>query len=256
MRGLGTLGASVAAGLLLGLFVAPSTGSAQVALETRPNVLRVSTQPDRTGAALLAGSVVGARIYVTLANPSGVASTRFFVDDPLRTGKPVGADVAKPYDARGGTTSAARPLPTYGLVDGKHTLTVEMRLRSGGIAVKTARFTVRNTLTAPALTVTTGNARAELRWSATVRPSLAGFKVFRALPGGRFVAVTGLLGVSARSWSQTGLVNGTRYGYIVQAVGTISRLTAASPARYGVPLPPLRPHRPASRHTPRRPASR
>ena len=77
------------------------------------------------------------------------------------------------------------------------------------------------------LTATANNARVDLNWSDNSEPDLAGYTVFRAdTAGGPYTSLAPGLGASV--YSDTGVVNGTTYYYVVTATDTSGNESANS----------------------------
>jgi hypothetical protein len=106
--------------------------------------LRVSTAPDRSSPAPLAGRSVSGPVYVFVAPESGASEVKFYRDDPLRQKAPFRTERTPPWDFAGGTTTLASPFDTTTLVDGSHTITAAISLSTGGTEVITSGFTVAN----------------------------------------------------------------------------------------------------------------
>ncbi len=77
------------------------------------------------------------------------------------------------------------------------------------------------------LTATANNARVDLNWSDNSEPDLAGYTVFRAdTAGGPYTSLAP--GLAASVYSDTGVVNGTTYYYVVTATDTSGNESANS----------------------------
>jgi hypothetical protein len=110
--------------------------------------LSVSTNANRTGAVDLAGSTVSGNIAVFATPATGtsrVAIVGFYLDDPNRTSLPYWVQLISPYDLngtlKGGT---ANMFDTRALLNGSHTLTVEVLRVNGSLERRTVTFTVNN----------------------------------------------------------------------------------------------------------------
>ena len=97
------------------------------------------------------------------------------------------------------------------------------------------------------LTATAGDQGVSLDWADNTEPDLAGYNVYRSLtPGGPYTKVNGSL-VTTSDYSDTGLINGTTYYYVVKAVDTSDNESAASaeasatPSATGDTTPPAPP---------------
>jgi fibronectin type 3 domain-containing protein len=113
-----------------------------------------------------------------------------------------------------------------------------------GDGVVTAASPVRSATTLPlpppaptGLAAEPGDRQVTLRWNAVAQAT--GYRVKRALAsGGPYDVIAG--GLTATSWTDTSLVNGVRYYYVVTAVnaGGESPPSAEASATPGVPPPP------------------
>lgn len=93
----------------------------------------------------LDGAEVSGSIYPFLAPAEGVASTSWWLDDPLMGGAPLRTDSTAPFDfAPGSVTHRAAPLDTTTLADGEHTITVRVTTPGGAQHVSTATFETSN----------------------------------------------------------------------------------------------------------------
>ena len=114
----------------------------------------VSTNANRSGAVDLNGSTVSGNIAVFAAPAARtirVAIVGFYIDDPNRTSLPYWVQLLSPYDL-GGTAKngTANLFDTRLLLNGTHTLTVDLLRLNGSFERRTVSFTVNN----PAPTVT------------------------------------------------------------------------------------------------------
>jgi hypothetical protein len=116
--------------------------------------LSVSTNANRTGAVDLAGATVSGNIAVFATpsvNTSKVAVVAFYIDDPNRTSYPYWIQLLSPYDMNGTSKDGkANLFDTRQLLNGPHTLTVEVLRVNGTLERRTVSFTVNNP--APAVT--------------------------------------------------------------------------------------------------------
>ena len=110
--------------------------------------LSVSTNTNRTGAIDLAGSTVSGNIAVFATPATGtsrVVIVGFYLDDPNRASLPYWVQLVSPYDLngtlKGGT---ANMFDTRLLLNGSHTLTVEVLRVNGSVERRTVTFTVNN----------------------------------------------------------------------------------------------------------------
>ena len=114
----------------------------------------VSTNANRTGAVDLAGATVSGNIAVfatPAAGTSRVAIVGFYIDDPNRSSLPYWVQLLSPYDLNGTlSTGTANLFDTRRLLNGTHTLTVELLRVNGALERRTVSFTVNNP--APAVT--------------------------------------------------------------------------------------------------------
>ncbi len=110
--------------------------------------LSVSTNASRTGAIDLAGSTVSGNIAVFATPATGtsrVAIVGFYIDDPSRTSLPYSVQLVSPYDLSGTLKDGkANLFDTRRLLNGTHTLTVELLRLNGGFERRTVSFTVNN----------------------------------------------------------------------------------------------------------------
>ena len=90
--------------------------------------------------------------------------------------------------------------------------------------VKTA--TAACVMDKPVLTVTPGNKKVDLSWTAPANGSLTGYKLYRKDTGSYSLIAT-LTGAGSRTYSDTGLTNNTTYTYYVTAVGNCNADSAA-----------------------------
>jgi hypothetical protein len=114
----------------------------------------VSTNSNRSGAIDLAGATVSGNIAVfatPAAAASGVAIVTFYIDDVNRLNAPYWLQLRKPYDLNGTLSSGlASMFDSRLLLNGSHTLTVEVFRLNGSVERRTVSFTVNN----PTATVT------------------------------------------------------------------------------------------------------
>lgn len=111
----------------------------------------VSSQPDRSDSHPLAGTSYdnGAQVYIS-AEPSGVTSVRFYLDDPTMSGAPRHVEFFEPYDFNGTAddgTAIAFDIST--LEPGSHTITAAQLQTDGQTRVESATFDVLGTVDAP-----------------------------------------------------------------------------------------------------------
>ena len=114
----------------------------------------VSTNANRTGAIDLAGGTVSGNVAVfatPAAGTSRVVLVGFYIDDPNRSSLPYWVQLLSPYDLKGTLKDGTANLfDTRLLLNGTHTLTVELLRLNGALERRTVSFTVNN----PAPTVT------------------------------------------------------------------------------------------------------
>ncbi len=78
------------------------------------------------------------------------------------------------------------------------------------------------------LVATPGNAQVALAWNANTESGLAGYDVYRSTTsGGPYTNLTATP-VTSPAYTDTGVVNGTTYYYVVKALNTASQLSGAS----------------------------
>jgi hypothetical protein len=88
------------------------------------------------------------------------------------------------------------------------------------------------------LVATPGNAQVALAWNANTDPGLAGYYVYRSsTSGGPYTNLTSTP-VTNPAYTDTGVVNGSTYYYVVKAVNTASQLSGASSQVSGTPSAP------------------
>jgi hypothetical protein len=80
------------------------------------------------------------------------------------------------------------------------------------------------------MTAETGDGRAVLSWDQATDPSGIGhYRIFRAVGTGAFALAASIPAAAARTWTQSGLMAGTEYRYVVRAVDTKSNVGPPSP---------------------------
>jgi hypothetical protein len=105
----------------------------------------VSQSATRSSPVPLQGQTVSGNIYVfTSPDTSDISRVRFYLDDPNMTGTPRQLERNGPYDFAGGSVNTANPFNTATLVNGTHTITAAVDLKSGGSVVVHATFTTAN----------------------------------------------------------------------------------------------------------------
>jgi hypothetical protein len=127
---------------------AGSVGSSRSNL-TGAATLLVSTSPTRSSPIPLAGAVLTGSVYIftsdgtSTANPTGVSSVSYWLDDTAMTGTPTHVEHYTPYDFVGtADDGTAEPWNTSSVVSGTHTITQSVLPTSGSAQVNTATFTV------------------------------------------------------------------------------------------------------------------
>jgi len=138
-------------GFYSGTVTATSPGYESAALTVTLTVgtagfnLLVSQSATRSSPILLQGQTVSGNIYVfTSPDTSDISRVRFYLDDPNMTGTPRRIEQNGPYDFNGGSVTTATPFNTATLVNGTHTITAAIDLKSGGSTVVHATFTSAN----------------------------------------------------------------------------------------------------------------
>jgi hypothetical protein len=110
--------------------------------------LSVSTNANRTNPVDFAGSTVSGNIAVfatPAANSSRVVLMGFYFDDPNRTSLPYWLQLLSPFDLAGTLRNGTANLfDTRLLLNGTHTLTVELLRLNGTLERRTVSFTVNN----------------------------------------------------------------------------------------------------------------
>lgn len=103
-----------------------------------------ATSADARSVSPLGDAVVSGRIWVYVV-PDGVASVRFWLDDPTGVGGPVNVEQQPPYSlVRGTGNDRPGSLDTRGLVNGPHTVRTEITRTDRSVTLRLARFTVAN----------------------------------------------------------------------------------------------------------------
>lgn len=87
------------------------------------------------------------------------------------------------------------------------------------------------------LVATAGNARVALAWNSSPEADLAGYAVFRSTDGVNFLEITTAL-LTTAAYSDTGLVNGFTYSYVVIAEDTSGNASTASTVASATPVAP------------------
>ncbi len=118
--------------------------------------LSASTNANRTGAIDLAGSTVSGNVAIFATPVPGTESSRvaivaFYIDDPNRISLPYWVQLISPYDLNGtAQNGTANLFDTRLLLNGTHTVTVDLLRLNGSVERRTVSFTVNNP--APAVT--------------------------------------------------------------------------------------------------------
>jgi hypothetical protein len=110
--------------------------------------LSVSTNANRTGAVDLAGSTVSGNVAIfatPAASTSRVVLMGFYIDDPTRSSLPYWVQLLSPFDLNGTLKNGTANLfDTRQLLNGAHTLTVELIRSNGSFERRTITFNVNN----------------------------------------------------------------------------------------------------------------
>jgi len=109
-----------------------------------PYQVLYSLSANRQAPQPLAGAIVQGSIFAFTSPDSGVTRVRFFLDDPALQGTPFRTESNPPFDFGGGSSASATGYSTATLPDGAHTISAELTLSAGGLAVIHATFTVAN----------------------------------------------------------------------------------------------------------------
>jgi hypothetical protein len=114
----------------------------------------VSSNANRSGAVNLSGATVSGNIAVFATPPAGTSTVvlvAFYIDDVNRTRLPYWVQLRAPYDLNGTLSSGlASMFDSRLLLNGSHTLTVEVLRVNGSVERRTVTFNVNNP--APAVT--------------------------------------------------------------------------------------------------------
>jgi predicted phage tail protein len=98
--------------------------------------------------------------------------------------------------------------------------------------LSTVRVAAPKDLTGPAavgMTAQTGDGSAALSWDQATDPSgIAHYRIFRAVGAGSYVLAASVPAAASRTLTQSGLMAGTEYRYVVRAVDTKGNLGQAS----------------------------
>ena len=144
--------AGLAAGSHTGSVSASATGLAGATLPVTLNVVAPSTGAEiavsqsstRTPATALAGQTVRGDVFVFVPEGAGIASVRFWLDDPTGAGTPYRTENTAPFDLAGGTVTTAAPFDTTNVADGPHSVMARVLLTNGTTQEVRADFTVAN----------------------------------------------------------------------------------------------------------------
>jgi hypothetical protein len=125
---------------------APGHVAARTVVTLNVYDLLMSTSPDRSSPAPLAGRTVSGRIYpFTAPDAVDIAQVRFWLDNPTMSGTPRKTEGNRPYDFAGTAASgAANPFDTRTISNGPHTITASIDFVGGGSQVVSRTFTVSN----------------------------------------------------------------------------------------------------------------
>ncbi|MEP7202423.1 MAG: Ig-like domain-containing protein [Ilumatobacteraceae bacterium] len=110
--------------------------------------LSVSSNVNRTGAVDLAGATISGNVAIfatPASSTSRVVAMRFHLDDANRASAPFWIQLLSPYDLNGTLKNGtAKLFDTRQLLNGPHTLTVELIRLNGTVERRTTSFTVDN----------------------------------------------------------------------------------------------------------------
>ena len=122
------------------------------------------------------------------------------------------------YTVDGQARSEARTL-----AEGLNTLTVTAADAAGNSAAKSIKGILDTAPPIPPrqLSAVAGNSKAELLWTANSENDLAGYNIYRSQAAGSGYVKMNASPVSAVTYGDAGLVNGTTYFYIVTAVDAV-----------------------------------
>ncbi|MEO6713038.1 MAG: Ig-like domain-containing protein, partial [Mycobacteriales bacterium] len=215
-----------------------------VAAPTQSDIYSIvfSTSANRSAPLPLSSASVSGNIYAFTTPTTNVSKVVFYLDDPTRSGTPYHTETWRPFDFVGGTDTTALPFDTASLTDGTHRISAVFTLTGGAAGpALTATFTVGNASSSPAAPVVTpsaGNGVVSLSWGGVA--GVTGYNVFRSTTSTVNTTGTPLNGatkITGTSYTDTAVVNGTTYYYVVQAVGS-NGLTTNSAVVSATPNPP------------------
>jgi subtilisin family serine protease len=89
------------------------------------------------------------------------------------------------------------------------------------------------------LASTAGNAVVNLVWTASIEPDLAGYRVYRSTTSGSGYAEISTVLVTATSYADTAVTNGTTYYYVIRAADTSGNLSGDSSQVSATPAAPI-----------------
>jgi Fibronectin type III domain len=206
--------------------------------------LRVSGSADRSASHPLSGHKLTGAVFVFVTPTTNIKSVAFYVDDSKRRHKPRTVDKAKPFDLKGGTSTAATPWFTTALRDGKHTITAVLTPTTGHASVISSTFTTSNPTPRPkATTAQAGNGRVTLTW-ASGGGSTSGFNIYRS----KSSKVSFKKPINAKPLAKTrsGFVdtkvkNGTTYFYVVRSLSARHKPSSGAKVSARPLVPPATP---------------
>jgi fibronectin type 3 domain-containing protein len=140
----------------------------------------------------------------------------------------------------GGYQACTSPVNYTSLAQGSHRFDLKARDQAGNESVVASySWTIDTRPAAPTgLTAAAGNASVKLTWQTAARAT--SYKVKRAtVSGGPYTVVA--TGITALTWTNTGLANGTTYYYVVSAVNTAGEGANSVPASATPLAPPAAP---------------
>jgi fibronectin type 3 domain-containing protein len=217
------------AGTAVGVAVAPAQAAATYKLY-------VSTHPNRSAAKPLAGSSLHGAVYIFALPASGALRINFYLDDPKHVHAPTHSEGTPPYDFQGGDPNKPIAFRTSTLTNGHHSLTIVASFSGGAQSTSTASFSVNNVPPQPRIThVTAATGQITVSWKSGGGIT-AGFYVYRSTHA--HVPLSHPLNHLPLKKNVTHYVDknvkaGSRYYYVVQAVGSTHGRTASRSLRSG-----------------------
>ena len=201
--------------------------------------LYVSTHANRSHAAKLSHHAVHGKVYVYALPGAGALRVKFYIDDPNRRHAPIHIERSAPYDLLGGSVSRPNAYNTNQLRNGKHTLTIQVDMPLKRTFRSTTSFIVRNVPPKPThVHAYAGHGQVKVTWHAGARhsgeASTVGYYVYRSTHSKvRLAHPLGgkMLKANKRSFFDYTVKTGSRYYYVVVAVGGKSGRSAAPTVR-------------------------